>query len=172
MGEGAQNPFSKFSFGREECKRPRAECDAETTADPSGALRTSPLRKKRASADASTARVSQQAVVKSEGATETLQPAADERAKVLRTLLEVRQDIVAPVDVHGTHAVIDHDADAKTQHFQALVAAMLSSQTKDEVTSAAVKRLRAMENSLTIDSILSTPEDTIDALLVPVGFHK
>lgn len=47
---------------------------------------------------------------------------------------------------------------------------MLSSQTKDQVTSAAMVKLRS--HGLTVDNILKTPEARIGELIYPVGFWK
>lgn len=47
---------------------------------------------------------------------------------------------------------------------------MLSSQTKDQVTFAAMQRLR--EHGLTVDRILDTDDDTLGKLIYPVGFWK
>lgn len=47
---------------------------------------------------------------------------------------------------------------------------MLSSQTKDQITSDAMKNLR--EYGLTIDNVLKTDETILDKLICKVGFHK
>jgi endonuclease-3 len=47
---------------------------------------------------------------------------------------------------------------------------MLSSQTKDAVTYAAMKKLR--EHGLTVSSILATDEKTLGELIYPVSFWK
>lgn len=47
---------------------------------------------------------------------------------------------------------------------------MLSSQTKDEVTYAAMTRLK--EHGCTVDNILNTSEETLGKLIYPVGFWK
>lgn len=47
---------------------------------------------------------------------------------------------------------------------------MLSSQTKDKITSEAMKKLK--DYGLTIDNILQTDEKKIDELINKVGFHK
>jgi endonuclease-3 len=47
---------------------------------------------------------------------------------------------------------------------------MLSAMTKDEVTSAAMGRLR--EYGLTVDHILETEVAKIQELIYPVGFHS
>ena len=54
--------------------------------------------------------------------------------------------------------------------FHVLVSLMLSSQTKDQVTDAAVKRLK--DYGLTIENILSITEEKIGKLIYPVGFWK
>lgn len=47
---------------------------------------------------------------------------------------------------------------------------MLSSQTKDGVTAAAMKRLH--ELPLKIDAVLSTPEEKLAKLICPVSFYR
>jgi endonuclease III len=50
---------------------------------------------------------------------------------------------------------------------------MLSSQTKDEVTDAAVSRLRnAIGGSLTVDAIIEADESTISEAIAKVGFWR
>lgn len=50
---------------------------------------------------------------------------------------------------------------------------MLSSQTKDEVTDAAVSMLRtAIGGSLTVSNMLSADEDTISEAINKVGFWR
>ena len=51
-----------------------------------------------------------------------------------------------------------------------MLSLMLSSMTKDEVTSAAVGRLR--EHGCSVDNILATPDDLLGKLIYPVGFWK
>lgn len=47
---------------------------------------------------------------------------------------------------------------------------MLSSQTKDQVTFAAMERLRA--RGLTVDNILLMSDEELGTLIYPVGFWK
>lgn len=54
--------------------------------------------------------------------------------------------------------------------YQVLLALMLSSQTKDQVTSAAMLRLR--RHGLTVDSVLQMDEDTLGQIIYPVGFWR
>lgn len=54
--------------------------------------------------------------------------------------------------------------------YQVLLALMLSSQTKDQVTSAAMLRLR--RRGLTVDSVLQMDDDTLGQIIYPVGFWR
>ena len=54
--------------------------------------------------------------------------------------------------------------------FQVLVSLMLSSQTKDEMTAAAVRRLQ--EHGLTAEKMAAIPEKELDSLISNVGFHN
>lgn len=47
---------------------------------------------------------------------------------------------------------------------------MLSSQTKDEVTFAAMKRL--IDHGCTVENILNTSDEDLGKLIHPVGFWK
>ena len=78
---------------------------------------------------------------------------------------------LAPVDTMGCERLADPEADPKTYRFQTLVSLMLSSQTKDQVTAAAVKRLQ--ERGLTVDNVANNlSEEEIDELICKVGFHN
>lgn len=54
--------------------------------------------------------------------------------------------------------------------YHALVSLMLSSQTKDQVTFAAMQRLR--EHGLTVENILKTDDESLGKLIIPVGFWR
>ena len=76
----------------------------------------------------------------------------------------------APVDTMGCERLQDPNADAKTQRFHTLVSLMLSSQTKDQVTAAAMERLHAM--GLTVQNVADKfSEEEIDEAICKVGFH-
>ena len=47
---------------------------------------------------------------------------------------------------------------------------MLSSQTKDQVTHAAMGRLK--KHGLTVENVLNTDDETFGKLIYPVGFWK
>lgn len=56
----------------------------------------------------------------------------------------------------------------QVRRYQVLVSLMLSSQTKDEVVSKAMTKLK--ENGLTISSVTNTPQEEIARMIFPVGF--
>lgn len=58
----------------------------------------------------------------------------------------------------------------QVKRFQVLVSLLLSSQTKDQVTSAAMQKLRA--HGCTVENILSTNDETLGQLIYPVGFWR
>ncbi|KAI8968377.1 DNA glycosylase, partial [Mycotypha africana] len=88
-------------------------------------------------------------------------------------LAEFRKKEEAPVDTMGCERLADLDADPKVQRFQTLVSLMLSSQTKDTVTSAVVRKLQtSLKGGLTLESILEMDEGALDRLIQPVGFHS
>ncbi|XP_004521324.1 endonuclease III-like protein 1 [Ceratitis capitata] len=89
---------------------------------------------------------------------------------ILQNIRKMRSDAKAPVDTMGCHKCSDDEADEKTQRFQKLVALMLSSQTKDEVTFEAMQRLKS--NHMTPQAILDTERSKLEELLKPVSFYK
>ncbi|XP_021106973.1 endonuclease III-like protein 1 isoform X3 [Heterocephalus glaber] len=77
----------------------------------------------------------------------------------------------APVDQLGAEHCCDPSAPPKqVQRYQVLLALMLSSQTKDQVTAGAMQRLRAQ--GLTVNRILQTDDNTLGKLIYPVGFWR
>jgi endonuclease-3 len=79
----------------------------------------------------------------------------------------------APVDTMGCERLADPSMSAKTQRFHTLIALMLSSQTKDTVTSVAMQRLRTeLPGGLTLESILAVEPAELDRLIAAVGFHR
>lgn len=82
---------------------------------------------------------------------------------------ELRVEKDAPVDYVGCDRLADAKASRKDFEWQCLVAAMLSSQTKDQQNAEAMAQLRRHGN--TIVSIANTPVKKIDRLIFKVGFH-
>lgn len=62
------------------------------------------------------------------------------------------------------------DIFSQTIRYHILVSLMLSAQTKDQVTFAAMERLK--NYGLNIDHVLKTDEKKIGELIYPVGFWK
>eukprot|EP00808_Paulinella_micropora_P015853 g81533.t1 len=85
----------------------------------------------------------------------------------------------APVDTMGCAELGDRESTPADFRFQVLVGLMLSAQTKDEVTAAAVGRLKQFYASeqgggegLTAKSVARTEENQLMTLIYPVSFHK
>lgn len=92
--------------------------------------------------------------------------------KMFNLLKEMRANIVAPVDTIGCASLADFSESPKVIRFQILVSLLLSSQTKDEVTAAAVERLKKLPKGLNVPCILETKEDTLAEIIKPVGFYR
>ncbi|KAK3089665.1 hypothetical protein FSP39_005465 [Pinctada imbricata] len=88
----------------------------------------------------------------------------------LMNIQEMRKFADAPVDSMGCDVISDERACPEVYRYQVLVSLMLSSQTKDQVTSAAMTKLRA--HGCNISNILSTPDEKLGELIYPVGFWK
>ncbi|XP_074053326.1 endonuclease III-like protein 1 [Macrotis lagotis] len=88
----------------------------------------------------------------------------------LENIREMRKSKDAPVDHMGAEQCYDQNAPPEVMRYQVLLSLMLSSQTKDQITAAAMRRLR--EKGLTLDSILQMDDDTLGQLIYPVGFWK
>ncbi|XP_062865866.1 endonuclease III-like protein 1 isoform X2 [Trichomycterus rosablanca] len=88
----------------------------------------------------------------------------------LTLVREMRSGRDAPVDQMGAEKCHDPDAPPEVRRYQVLVSLMLSSQTKDQVTAAAVRRLRG--RGLSVASVLEMDEDTLGRLIYPVGFWR
>ncbi|CAI9725703.1 III 1 [Octopus vulgaris] len=89
---------------------------------------------------------------------------------VLNNIREMRKHQDAPVDSMGCDTISDRTSAPEIFRYQVLLSLMLSSQTKDEVTSAAMMRLR--EHGCNIDNILETTDEKLGKLIYPVGFWK
>ncbi|XP_078520301.1 endonuclease III-like protein 1 isoform X2 [Lissotriton helveticus] len=88
----------------------------------------------------------------------------------LENIQEMRKGKDAPVDEMGAEKCFDRTAAPEVMRYQVLLSLMLSSQTKDQVTAAAMSKLR--EHGLTVDRILGTDDATLGHLIYPVGFWK
>lgn len=90
--------------------------------------------------------------------------------KIYENILKMRADKDAPIDYFGCERCHDETDDEKVQRFQTLVSLMLSSQTKDEVTHAAMERLKA--KNLSVKMIEDIDQTELEKLLFPVGFYR
>jgi len=89
------------------------------------------------------------------------------------SIKSMRSRMVAPVDTMGCDVAHLKEHDPKSKRFTTLVSLMLSSQTKDEVTDAAVSKLRnAVGGSLTIDAVIEAEESIISEAIAKVGFWR
>ncbi|NXE50707.1 NTH protein, partial [Casuarius casuarius] len=107
-----------------------------------------------------------------EGAPEPKRPKWEPRhwRQQLERIREMRSSRDAPVDHMGVQKCFDSSAPPQVMRYQVLLSLMLSSQTKDEVTSAAMLRLR--QRGLTVDSILQMDDATLGQIIYPVGFWR
>jgi endonuclease III len=111
----------------------------------------------------------------------------DRRVWLLQQLVEARCDGPdAAIDRYGTQACVFRPSTTSlpTQRFHILVAALLSSQTQDPITYAAMQRLHTqldrsapLENEaesqgLTIAKVRTASVARLEELLVPVGFYR
>ncbi|CAG7785023.1 unnamed protein product [Allacma fusca] len=90
---------------------------------------------------------------------------------VLENIKQMRIGKDAPVDTMGCERTMEDNVAPKVRRFQTLLSLMLSSQTKDPVTYAAMERLKS-GRSLTIDKILDMSEEELGKTIIPVGFWK
>ncbi|XP_067672023.1 endonuclease III-like protein 1 [Haliotis asinina] len=88
----------------------------------------------------------------------------------LSNIYQMRSKRDAPVDTMGCDVISDTRAAPEVFRYQVLLSLMLSSQTKDQVTSAAMARLR--QHGCNIDNILGTSDDKLGQLIYPVGFWR
>lgn len=87
---------------------------------------------------------------------------------ILENIQEMRKYKTAPVDEMGCHKCPDPNANDSVFRYQCLLALMLSSQTKDQITHAAMKRL--ISYGCIPNTIIATPNDVLVKLIQPVGF--
>ncbi|KAF2740240.1 DNA repair protein-like protein Ntg1 [Polyplosphaeria fusca] len=96
---------------------------------------------------------------------------------------EMRNENVAPVDTMGCESLADGIDTPRNQRFQTLIALMLSSQTKDTVTSVAIKGMQdnmpgvlcnfsLTAQGLNLESVLALEPAALNAFINKVGFHN
>ena len=105
---------------------------------------------------------------------------------------QMRSRVVAPVDTMGCDQAQRNEEDPRVcmarvsplisdsltcygqnRRFSTLISLMLSSQTKDEVTDAAVSTLRtALGGSLTVEGVINADKTVISEAIQKVGFWR
>ncbi|KAF8061753.1 DNA glycosylase [Lyophyllum atratum] len=106
-------------------------------------------------------------------ALEVPHPAPPKWQETYNMIKEMRSRIEAPVDTMGCQQAQFKETEPKNMRFATLISLMLSSQTKDEVTDAAVSKLRAaLGGSLTVDASIAADDKTISEAINKVGFWR
>ncbi|KAJ7145005.1 DNA glycosylase [Mycena crocata] len=86
---------------------------------------------------------------------------------------EMRSTTVAPVDTMGCHMAQRNETDPKNKRFATFVSLLLSPQTKDQVTDAAVCKLRtALGGSVSLDAVLAADPAVISDAINKVGMWR
>jgi endonuclease-3 len=92
---------------------------------------------------------------------------------VYNVTAQMRKRILAPVDTMGCESLAEEHRSPKDQRLQTLVSLMLSSQTKDTVTAAAMKNLQAnLDGGMCLESLLKVEPAELNRLIEKVGFHN
>ncbi|TDL18515.1 DNA glycosylase [Rickenella mellea] len=106
-------------------------------------------------------------------ALDTPHPTPQRWEETYKSIKKMRDNIVAPVDTMGCDQLGLSEMDPKNRRITTLISLMLSSQTKDEVTSAAIAALKdALGGTISVDSIISAEETTISSAIAKVGFWR
>ncbi|KAJ7290143.1 DNA glycosylase [Mycena rebaudengoi] len=93
--------------------------------------------------------------------------------EVYDLIKEMRSTTVAPVDTMGCHMAQEKETDPKNKRFATLVSLMLSPQTKDQVTDAAVCKLRAaLGGSLSLSALLAADPSVVSGAINKVGMWQ
>lgn len=92
-------------------------------------------------------------------------------ATVYQQIKTQRDCIVAPVDKYGCSSTQEYNVEKR--NFTILVSLLLSSQTRDEVTHAAVQTLeQKIAGGVCAESVSKQSVASINACICKVGFHK
>ncbi|KAH9992852.1 DNA glycosylase [Russula vinacea] len=92
-------------------------------------------------------------------------PAPEHWHETYDSIKEMRSRFPAPVDTMGCDTAKWKEMDPRNKRLATLVSLMLSSQTKDEVTDAAVDKLRvALGGTLSLDALLAAEEQSSPTL--------
>lgn len=111
--------------------------------------------------------------VKSEDGTTIVEPPA-QWEEMYSITAEMRRVNPAPVDTMGCETLAEDGISERDRRFQTLISLMLSSQTKDTVTAAAMRRMQKElpAPGLTLEGILAVEPDKLNEMIWAVGFHN
>ena len=102
----------------------------------------------------------------------TVEPPPDWE-RVYNITAEMRKRVLAPVDTMGCESLAEAQRPPRDQRLQTLVSLMLSSQTKDTVTAAAMKNLQEhLPGGFCLESLLEVKPEALNKLIEKVGFHN
>lgn len=91
---------------------------------------------------------------------------------VYDTVEAFRKENLAPVDTMGCSCIAKPDDSLSIQRFHTLLGLILSSQTRDEITSNAVKRLQKAFPPFSPKEAIAISEEELGDLIKPVSFYK
>lgn len=92
--------------------------------------------------------------------------------QTLENIRSMRKKHPAPVDSMGCDKCSEENYDEKSQRYHCLLSLMLSSQTKDQITFDAMKRLKNRCENLTPTNFMKLSDYELEELLKPVSFYK
>ncbi|KAF2220409.1 DNA glycosylase [Elsinoe ampelina] len=93
--------------------------------------------------------------------------------KVYQITQDMRTRRVAAVDTMGCENLADDTRSPRDRRLQTLIALMLSSQTKDPVTAAAIKNMQDhLPGGFCLESLLEVDPPQLNSLINKVGFHN
>lgn len=93
--------------------------------------------------------------------------------KVYNITAEMRKRRVAAVDTMGCENLADDKRSPLDRRLQTLIALMLSSQTKDPVTAAAIKNMQeGLPRGFCLEDLLEVEPTRLNELICKVGFHN
>nr|POE75564.1 endonuclease iii like [Quercus suber] len=102
----------------------------------------------------------------------TVEPPANWE-KMYAMTAEMRKRRVAAVDTMGCESLADDTRSPLDRRLQTLIALMLSSQTKDPVTAAAIKNLQDnLQGGFNLQALLDVEPERLNELIAKVGFHN
>lgn len=106
------------------------------------------------------------------GAVERVEPPTNWE-QVYNLTAEMRKRVIAPVDTMGCESAAEDDRPPLERRLQTLVALMLSSQTKDPVTFAAMRNLQEnLPDGFNLEGLLKVSPERLNELITKVGFHN